>query len=169
MSRYMTPQDVHALVDFHYWARDRMLDAVTVLAPEQFTRGLANSFPSVRDTIVHIYFAEWVWHRRWLGQPAADRPTPDQFPDLASIRGAWREHETLLRGFVDRLGEDVNRPFAYRSLAGEPASSPFSQMLQHVVNHASYHRGQVTTMLRQLGVEPPKSQDLIAFYRERSA
>ena len=45
--------------------------------------------------------------------------------------------------------------------------SVFWEMLQHVVNHASYHRGQVTTMLRQLGAEPPPSQDLIAFYRER--
>jgi uncharacterized damage-inducible protein DinB len=46
-------------------------------------------------------------------------------------------------------------------------ASPLWQMLQHVVNHATYHRGQVTTLLRQLGATPPKSQDLIAFYRER--
>jgi uncharacterized damage-inducible protein DinB len=42
-------------------------------------------------------------------------------------------------------------------------------MLQHVVNHGSYHRGQVTTLLRQLGAPAPKSVDLIAFYRERAA
>jgi uncharacterized damage-inducible protein DinB len=43
------------------------------------------------------------------------------------------------------------------------------QMVQHVVNHASYHRGQVTTMLRQIGAEPPKPMDLIAYYRVQAA
>ena len=52
-------------------------------------------------------------------------------------------------------------------LTGQPASSPFWPMLQHVVNHGSYHRGQVTMMLRQLGAQPPKSLDLIAFYRQQ--
>ena len=54
-------------------------------------------------------------------------------------------------------------------LTGQPASSPFWQMLQHIVNHASYHRGQVTNMLRQLGAQPAKSLDMIAFYRTRRA
>jgi uncharacterized damage-inducible protein DinB len=57
----------------------------------------------------------------------------------------------------------------YTLLSGVSSASPFWQMLQHVVNHASYHRGQVTTMLRQLGMAPAKSCDLITFYRERSS
>jgi uncharacterized damage-inducible protein DinB len=54
-------------------------------------------------------------------------------------------------------------------LSGQPASSAFSQMLQQIVNHGSYHRGQVTTMPHQIGVAPPKSMDLITFYREHEA
>jgi uncharacterized damage-inducible protein DinB len=54
-------------------------------------------------------------------------------------------------------------------LSGQPGSTVFWQMAQHVVNHATYHRGQVTTMLRQLGVEPAQAMDLIAFYRERQS
>ena len=57
----------------------------------------------------------------------------------------------------------------YKSTAGVAGASVLWQMLQHVVNHSTYHRGQVTTMLRQLGAAPPKAMDLIAFYRERSA
>lgn len=72
-----------------------------------------------------------------------------------------------MRAFVDRLGaEGVDRVIGYVH-RGRPTSSVFSHMLQHVVNHGSYHRGQVTTMLRQLGAAPPRSQDLIAFYRRR--
>ena len=55
----------------------------------------------------------------------------------------------------------------YRLFTGEPSTSVFWHMLQHVVNHATFHRGQVTTMLRQLGGAPPKSQDLITYYRDR--
>ncbi len=56
----------------------------------------------------------------------------------------------------------------YRLFSGIAAASPMWQMVQHVVNHASYHRGQVTTMLRQAGAQPAKSMDLITFYRERA-
>ncbi len=165
----MTNEDLRTLLDFHYWARDRMLDGVQPLTPEQFTRDLGSSFRSVRDTVVHIYAAEWVWHMRWRGgSPAALLP-PDQFPDVATIRATWLDHEQQVRALVDELGEaGVARVMPYTLFSGVSSASPFWQMLQHVVNHASYHRGQVTTMLRQLGAAPAKSSDLITFYRERN-
>jgi uncharacterized damage-inducible protein DinB len=55
----------------------------------------------------------------------------------------------------------------YKLLSGQPGASPLWQMLQHVVNHGSYHRGQITTKLRQLGAQPAKSLDMIAFYRSQ--
>ena len=55
----------------------------------------------------------------------------------------------------------------YQALTGQAQQSVFWHMVQHLVNHASYHRGQVTTMLRQSGAAGPKSMDLITFYRER--
>ena len=74
-----------------------------------------------------------------------------------------------MRAFVDepRRGRRRRACCDYKLLSGQPAASPFWQMLQHVVNHASYHRGQVTTMLRQLGATPAKSMDMIAYLSER--
>ncbi len=70
---------------------------------------------------------------------------------------------------MNQLGPDgIARPIEYQGWDGRWQAQPFWQMLQHLVNHGSYHRGQVTTMLRQLDVPPPKSMDLIAFYRERA-
>jgi uncharacterized damage-inducible protein DinB len=165
----MTHQDLRTLLDFHYWARDRILDAVEPLMPEQFTRDLGNSFRSIRDTLAHTYGAEWVWYSRWQGvSPTAFQPF-DRFGDVATIRTAWTEHEKKVRAFVAGLDEDgINRRFDYTLFNGTASTSVFWQMLQHVVNHGTYHRGQVTTMLRQLGAAPPKSTDLIAFYRERA-
>ena len=167
----MNLQDVHLLIDFHGWARDRMLDAVAALPAEQFTRDLGNSFPSVRDTVAHIYGADWIWCSRWEGETPAGLPDPKGFADVASLRGPWNDVERRVRALVGRLGEPgMQRPMEYRRKASDPPQSQiFWQMLQHVVNHGTYHRGQVTTMLRQLGANPPKSMDLIAFYRERAS
>ena len=165
----MTLQDLRTMLDYHYWARDRLLDALQAVAPEQLTRDLGSSFKSIHETLEHTYSAEWAWHSRWLGtSPTALLPA-DQFPDLGAVRGAWTELEAKLRAFVDGLGENgIERVFEYKLLSGQAGATPFLQMLQHVVNHASYHRGQVTTMLRQLGAAPAKPMDMIAFYRTRA-
>ena len=164
----MTLQDLRTLLDYHYWARDRALDAVGRLTPEQFTREMGSSFKSVRDTLAHLYSAEWAWYQRWQGTSPTAALAFDQFPDVASLRATWSAHEAKMRSFLESLGEaGISRVFEYKTLAGVSGSSVFWQMLQHVVNHGSYHRGQVTTLLRQLGAEPAKSMDLVAFYRER--
>jgi uncharacterized damage-inducible protein DinB len=165
----MNQSDLHVLLDYHYWARDVMLEAVSTLTQEQFTHHVESSFRSVRDTVAHIYGADSIWYARWQGQSPTLLPSYDQFPDVASIRTAWVALEGQVRAFVDGLGEaGVSRVFEYKMLSGAAGSSPFSQMLAHVVNHGSYHRGQVTTLLRQLGVAPPKSTDLITFHRLRA-
>jgi uncharacterized damage-inducible protein DinB len=164
----MNLQDMRALVDYHYWARDRVLDAAAALTPEQFTRDLGSSFRSVRDTLVHLYSAEWNWHSRWQGTSPTSMLSPEPFPDVASLRALWYEHEGKMRAFVEELGEaGINRIFEYTMLNGKPGATVFWQMLQHLVNHGSYHRGQITTLLRQLGAQPARSMDMIAFYRER--
>jgi len=165
----MTVDDLRTLLDYHYWARDRMLAALEGLTEEQYTRDTGSSFRSLRDTVVHIYAAEWAWYSRWQGHSPTSLLQSDMFPDVAAIRTAWTELEAQVRTFLQSTGENgLDRVIDYKLLSGQPGSSPFWQMLQHVVNHASYHRGQVTTMLRQAGATPPKSMDLIAFYRTRA-
>jgi uncharacterized damage-inducible protein DinB len=165
----MNHADLQTLLDYHYWARDRMLAAIETLTPEQYTRDLGNSFKSVRDTVVHIYFAEWIWYSRWMGNSPLHGLNAVEFPDVAAIRRAWSEHETKTRSLLDGLSEQgVDRVYEYKNLAGQDFKNIFWHMFQHVVNHATYHRGQVTTMVRQLGANPGKPQDLIAFYREQS-
>jgi uncharacterized damage-inducible protein DinB len=166
----MRREDAMNLVDYHYWARDRMLDALEVLTPEQYSKDLASSFRSVRDTVVHTYGAEVNWYLRWVGNSPTAYPDVSEFSDLATVRAAWREHEQKVRLLVDSLASanQLDRVLRYRTLDGQEMESAFSHMLQHMVNHGTFHRGQVTTMLRQLGAPAPKPQDLIRFYRERA-
>ena len=163
----MNHQDLLLLVDFNYWARDRTFDAVAALTPEQFTRDLGNSFKSIRDTLAHTFSAEWVWHARWNGESPTSPLNFEDYPDLPTLRGAWAGLEANIRALVAaETDETIARTMEYRLLNGQPGKSVFWQMVQHVMNHGTYHRGQVTTMLRQLGVAP-KSTDLIAYYREK--
>jgi uncharacterized damage-inducible protein DinB len=165
----MNLDDLQTLLDYHYWARDRLLDAVEPLAADQFRHELGSSFTSIRDTIAHLHAAEWAWYSRWNGESPTALLPADRFADVSAIRAAWKDLESQVRDFVARNGEaGVDKVYEFRLLSGAPGSAPFWQMLQHLVNHASYHRGQVTTMLRQLGAPPGKPMDMIAFYRVRA-
>ena len=92
----MTLDDLQTLLDFHYWARDRVLDAAVRLTPEQFTQDLGGSFQSGRNTLVHIYTADWAWDQLWRGVSPAPAAIPqfEQFPNLDSIRLAWTAQES---------------------------------------------------------------------------
>ena len=163
----MTPEALQRLLDYHYWARDRLLDAVESLTPDQFRRDLGNSFGSVRDTLVHMVSAEWAWCSRWEGEHPSGHLEVTDFETVQAIRSRWATEEARVRRYVDRLGPDgINRVLGYAHFNGATLESVFWQMLQHVVNHATFPRGQVTTMLRQLGVRAPRSQDMIVFYRD---
>jgi uncharacterized damage-inducible protein DinB len=164
----MTLAYMQTLLDYHYWARDIVLDAVNDVPREKFTQPVTSSFTSLRDTVAHLYAADYVWFQRWLGNAPKGLIAYDQFPDATSIRTAWKDLEVEVRQFVNNRGEaGVNTLCDYTLLSGAPDTAPFWQMLAHVVNHGSYHRGQVTTLMRQLGANPPKPTDMIAFFRTR--
>jgi uncharacterized damage-inducible protein DinB len=165
----VTLDDLSTLLDFHYWARDRVLDAAGRLIPEQFTRDLGGSFTSVRETLVHIYWADWAWYQIWHGTFPSGPLAVDELRDLESIRRTWKEHESKVRAFIGALGEaDAHRVVEFRRPDGSAGAFPIAHMVQHLVNHGTYHRGQLTMMLRQLGVQPPESTDLIRYYRDRA-
>ena len=164
----MTHGDLSTLIGFNYWARDRMLDSVSALAVDQYVKPMGNSFSSVRDTVVHIYSAEWVWCSRWHGTSPSSPINASDYPDLVGVTSAWRDLEQKIRAFVDGLDDArISDEIEYRLMNGQASRSPIWQMVQHVVNHGTYHRGQVATLLRQLGARPA-STDLITFHRERT-
>jgi uncharacterized damage-inducible protein DinB len=165
----MNLEDFRRLYDYNSWANHRTLDASTSVSEEQFTRDLRSSFRSVRDTLVHIMLVEWLWLERWRGRSPDKYPPATDFPTLESVRRRWSEVERSLLEYIAALTQqDLDRVISHKTLAGVPQAAPLWQMLQHLVNHGTYHRGQVATMLRQLDAKPI-STDLILFYRERAA
>ena len=165
----MKPAEMRELFAFNAWANHRIMEAAEALTSEQFTKPLGSSFGSVRDTIVHIWAVEWVWMERLQGRSPTSFPDAKEFADLASLRPRWAEVERHWLEYVSRLDEsELEEEVDYQTMSFGPSRSPRWQMMQHVVNHGTYHRGQVTTMLRQLGAKGVGT-DLIVFYRERKA
>ncbi len=164
----MTVDDFRELYDFNSWANRRTLDSCASLTPEQFTRDLGSSFRSVRDTLAHIYGAEWLWLERWHERVPPALPSAADFPDLETLRARWAQHERNLHAYIDSLTPaELGRVIKYKNTRGTPFEGPIGPMLNHVLHHSTYHRGQIVTLLRQLGAKPV-STDLIAFYRERA-
>jgi len=158
--------ELRELFAYNRWANHRILDAAAKLSAEALDKDLGSSFPSVRATLAHILSAEWVWLSRWKGTSPTGVPDSWDLSTLDSIRKRWAEVEREQQEFIDALGEDdLRRAVSYRNIKGQPFTSTMAQMLRHVVNHSTYHRGQVVTMLRQLGAEAV-STDLITYYRE---
>jgi uncharacterized damage-inducible protein DinB len=160
---------IRQLYQYNHWANQRIFDVVVALPLEQYLRNLKNSFPSVRDTLTHIVAAEWIWLERCRGVSPKSLPGPEQFADLAALRAAWLKLDGERAAFLHGLTpEQLSPPLHYVNTRGETYAYPLWQVLAHVVNHSTYHRGQITTLLRQMGAEPAAT-DLLLFYDEQPA
>jgi len=164
----MNKIDMQQLYEYNRWANARVLAAASKLTAVQFTRDLSNSFPSVRDTLVHMVWAEWIWLMRWRGVSPKEVFAPSDFPSVARIKERWCEVESGQLQFIDTLTDaSLAVVLAYVNTRDEEWKYPLGHMLQHVVNHSSYHRGQIITMLRQLGADAVGT-DFLMFMDEKA-
>jgi uncharacterized damage-inducible protein DinB len=158
----MTRDDIRLLYEYDGWANRRVLKAASELSDEQFTRTISGSFHCLRDTLLHILGGEWIWLAYWRNPP--DSPaslselkakrdalfSPEAFPNLDALQSKWIEVESEQSEFISRLNNDS----LAKMLPFRGTRLTLMQLMQHVVNHSSYHRGQVAFIMRQLGAKP---------------
>jgi uncharacterized damage-inducible protein DinB len=163
----MSPEEMRQLFEYNAWANRRCLSSAEKLTQDQFLKPMGSSFSSVRDTLGHMYGVERVWLERFRGASPSSIPSADHFDSLSSLRDSWLQFEPELLGFVRGLSQaDLDREMEYKTLKFGLYRNPLWQSMLHLINHGTYHRGQVTTLLRQHGVQPVLT-DLMHFYRER--
>jgi uncharacterized damage-inducible protein DinB len=159
----MDLESIRELYEYNRWANARSLEAAAAVSAADFTKEVGGSFASLRGTLAHMYGAEWIWLQRWKGISPRQLPFSLEFPDVASIRSRWDTVENERQAFLDALDPArLAEVISYVNLKGQTFAYPLRRMLQHVVNHATYHRGQITTLLRQLGATP-LSTDLLLY------
>ena len=156
----MTASDAGVHLRYSAWASQKLLDAVGALSADDLNRNIGVSHGSLVGTLGHIQFADWIWYTRAIAP--MDRPAET----LDVMQSAWPDLLQKWISWADTLTDaDIARVIDYKALDGKPLRTPLWQIILHVVNHATLHRGQAMAMLRQLGVKPPGT-DLIYYYRE---
>ena len=163
----MNLDTIRELYDYNRWANGRSLESASKVSRDEFTKEIGGSFASLRGTLVHLYGVEWIWLERWRGTSPSSFPSALDFPDVETIRFRWEKVERGQREFIEGLDPArLTEPLTYTNLQGEVWTYSLWKVLAHVVNHSTYHRGQVATLLRQLG-KPPLSTDLLLYYDVR--
>ena len=148
---------------FNEWANARYVTAAAELSDEAFTRTIPSSFPSIRDTLGHVVAAEWIWLQRWLGESPAAQPSWVAAASLVALRRELDAVESSRQRFLASLDADrIGQTVSFRFLSGKPGEASLISLLLHVVNHSTYHRGQLATLFRQVGAVPPGT-DLVLF------
>jgi uncharacterized damage-inducible protein DinB len=165
----LTPEMLQLLFQYNLWADRRTLDACAALTSEQFTRDLGSDSGSVRDTLAHMFGAEWAWNERMEGRIPSGLPGGVTLPDFGAVRAKLEEMDLRYIDLTSTLkAQDLQRVLHYKNFAGEEYATPLWQILHQLSNHATYHRGQVAKQLRLLGAKAV-STDLIGYYREQAA
>jgi len=160
----LTKDEALDLFAYGSWATGLMFEAAESLPADLLTATAASSFPSIAATLAHLVGAEWIWLHRWLGE---SRPMPAWVtqPDLPELKRQLASVEAERSAYLETLSQaEFSRPISYRNLAGKTYTNRLDDLIRHVVNHSTYHRGQLATQLRQLGRTPPGT-DLIAYVR----
>ena len=162
----MNPETAQELLKYNTWANTRLLDAVARLDSSQFTRALGGSYPSVQATLTHIVWAEWVWLERWQDRSPKQVFAPEEFPSVLALRTRWSPIQAAQEAFVASLTPgQLLRVGRYTNMKGEVWEYALWRQLHHLFNHSTYHRGQVTNMLRLLGAQPAPT-DFLVFWDE---
>jgi uncharacterized damage-inducible protein DinB len=158
--------DFAALFAYNRWADGRALEACRALTSEQYTAEPLPGWSSIRSSIAHIAMVADGWLRGVAQEPVEDFPTEADFPTVeAAERLLDRAYETFNRVVPRLTAEQLSTPRLFQG-RGRSAILPPWAVLRHVVNHSTYHRGQVAAKLKRLGVDPPAT-DLIFWVFEQ--
>ncbi|HEY2093728.1 MAG TPA: DinB family protein [Thermoanaerobaculia bacterium] len=150
----MNVDDIKLLFEYDRWANARMFEAVDALTGEQFA--------SVRETLAHIIGVEWIWFQRCRLITVRAIPEWMENPTRDTLRAQLQTIETEWQSFVAALSDDdLHRVIDYVKIDGESGSRKLAHLLQHVVNHSTYHRGQVAMRIREAGGTPIGTDFLI--------
>jgi len=159
---------IRSLLAYTLWGDRVVLRALEAVEEEDLHREAGASFNSVLGTMAHILGAERLWLSRFVGDPLGALPGLEDYPDLVALQGGFEDFRPQAEFFLASLTETMLAgDLHYTNTQGAEHSLTLWQALTHLSHHSSYHRGQVITLLRQMGYEPP-STDLLQFFLERN-
>ncbi|HEX2996932.1 MAG TPA: DinB family protein [Anaerolineales bacterium] len=155
------------LYDYNYWANHRYLAVTETLTEEQFFRKQGHSWDSVQRVLVHMMSSERMWPQRWRGEKGAFLD-PNDFPTAASVRDSWAEIEKDMRALLaEQTEQSLLREVTYTNPKGETFTLPLWQMMAHVPNHNTHHRGELAAMFTLMDVQHPE-EEVVQYFLVKS-
>lgn len=164
----MLKNQVEKYARYNVWANKRVIDFLLAAGSEALSKEQPSSFSSLQKTAYHIYDAEHVWLKRmkyepWTWPPSAGFTTIS----FEAFCSEWNVIFNELLIYVQSLSEKELHNFcSYKNSKGEVFNTPYADCIMHCINHSTYHRGQIITMLRGAGFTNVASTDYITFTRE---
>src|SRR5262245_6277782 len=155
------------LYQYNAWSNAKILDAASNLTQEEFLEPVSFPHGSLRGTLLHTLFAEWVWRKRWEGSPNNPSWKQEEFPTFGHLRARWEDEESKLMNFVSNvMDEGLFSKIKYVSTEGHPHERMLWECMAHLVNHGTQHKTEAAAILTGLG-HSLGDIDLIVYLNER--
>ena len=162
----MNRQERLVLFQYNAWSTAKILDAASHISHGEFLAPVPFPHGSLRGTLVHACFAEWIWRKRWQGSSQNPLWKEEDFPSFDSLRSRWTDEDARLLDFVANLSDEVlSSKFNYVSTEGFPHERVLWESMLHVVNHGTQHKTEAASILTSLGYSPGDI-DLIVYLNE---
>lgn len=157
------------MAGYNRWMNEKLYAVCTQLSDEVRKRDRKAFFHSIHGTLNHLLLGDRGWLDRFNGEPWAFRSLDQElYADFDELRRERVKTDREIEEFVTAITpQRLNAPFSYQNYAGKKFTHPLGPALVHLFNHQTHHRGQLTTLLSQLGVDPGVT-DAVVFYREQA-
>lgn len=153
--------------DFNLWANGKFVEILKTVDENIFEQEVTSSFPSLRKTVLHIWDAEFIWLKRLEGVSLSEFPSKHFTGNKEQCLSGFIENSKTFAAFLE--GKDkayFESSIAFKTISGDSFTESVEGIIYHVVNHGSFHRGQLVTMMRTLGITTVPSSDLIRYLRQ---
>ena len=158
----LSPETAGLHFAYSDWASRRLVETAATLSEEELTRDHKSADKSVLGTLVHVFAADRVWYARVTGTPVT-RFVGESDHQLSVLQNDWPALHQQWLAYLS--GANLAGVIAYKDMKGNSHQSPLWQIVLHVVNHGTHHRGMVAAMMRSMGHTPPVL-DEIAYFRQ---
>jgi uncharacterized damage-inducible protein DinB len=154
------------LADYNIWANNNAISWLNQIDDEQWKQVVTSSFSSLQQTVMHVASAEKVWIDFWNRVPDPKFLSVEFKGTKNELIEIWKQSSAGLKNFIEKYPEEnFTQPITFKWPGGGEGQMEFSQTFSHIINHSTYHRGQLVTILRQLGFTKLSSTDLATYYR----
>ncbi|TAK65234.1 MAG: hypothetical protein EPO24_02760 [Bacteroidetes bacterium] len=159
----MTLSDIKTLYAYNTWANNKIFEALSQLTDEQYMQDMKSSHGGIHGTLTHLVGAGKVWLARWKNSSDKEMLRTNEISSLSALISIRKTIEDGIDSFINEMSDEkLQELFTLTTAKGDKYVYSYANMLQHLANHSTYHRGQIVTMLRQIGVTPPQTD--FSFY-----